>query len=200
MDKIYAIPNLTIDTPGRIGRKFSSLNINSLHDACLWVKDLPYGYNSSSDDSIILFDENKGNCSTKHGVIAELAGELEIPLYKFICFYKMDEGIIEGIGDILSQYKLKFIPQTHCLLGMNSLFLDLTAGNCHGKKKDIIDFDLYFKVPPNPDKELKEKILYLGFQFYGSNDSKFQNYSFQEYLQILQKCDEFHRNLCSIGI
>jgi hypothetical protein len=198
MEQLYIIPNLTISMSDRISHKFSSLNINSLHEACIWIKDLPYGYNSTSEDSIILFEENKGTCSTKHGVIAELAEELNLPLYKFICFYKLDSGIVEGIDVVLSEYGLEYIPQTHCVLGMNSSFFDLTSGNCHGRKKEIVDMDLFFKVPPNPDKLLKEKIFNSGLEYYRNRDPKFANYNLTKYLEILRKCDEFHHNLCRL--
>jgi hypothetical protein len=198
MEQLYVIPNLTINSSGRISHKFSSLNINSLHEACIWIKDLPYGYNSTSEDSIILFEENKGTCSTKHSVIAELAEELNLPLYKFICFYKLNSQIIEGIDAILSEYDLEYIPQTHCVLGIKSSFFDLTKGNCHGKKSEIVDLDLFFKVPPNPDKLLIEKIYNSGLEYYGNRDPKFANYDPNKYREILEKCDEFHQNLCRL--
>jgi hypothetical protein len=198
MNSIYSFPDAAIETPGRISRKFSSLNINSLHEACFWVKDLPYGYNSKTDDSIIIFDENKGTCSTKHGVIAELAEELHIPLYKYICFYKLDVNIVEGIEKILDAYGLKYIPQTHCILGINSIFVDLTEGNCHGKKKDITDLDLFIKILPNPDKRLIEEIYTLGLAYYQKMDPDFMNIDISKYLKIITECDKYHRNLCMI--
>ena len=45
---------------------------------------MPYGYNSDRDDLLILFREGFGSCTTKHAVIATLAGELGLPVVKNI--------------------------------------------------------------------------------------------------------------------
>lgn len=42
---------------------------------------------------MILFKEEKGTCTSKHAVIAGLAEELNIPLYKHVGIYKLTEEI-----------------------------------------------------------------------------------------------------------
>ena len=91
MNSIDVLPDVTFADRGRISRKFLSLKINTLHDACRWVKRLPYGYNSFDGDSMLLFEEGMGTCMSKHGAIAELAEEIGISLHKYVGFYKLDQ-------------------------------------------------------------------------------------------------------------
>ncbi|MHA1438887.1 MAG: hypothetical protein ACTSPD_15055 [Promethearchaeota archaeon] len=58
---------------------FLDLCILSFKEACLFIHNFPYGYNSDYDDKMILFKEKKGTYASKHAVIATLAEELEIP-------------------------------------------------------------------------------------------------------------------------
>jgi hypothetical protein len=59
-----------------------SLGIKSFIDACQYVHEVPYGYNTNRDELMILFKENMGTCTTKHAVIATLALELSLPIEK----------------------------------------------------------------------------------------------------------------------
>jgi len=65
------------------------------------VHELPYGYNSNRDDLMVLFKENKGSCATKHAVIATLANELKISLFKHIGIYAMTDQIMTRTMKIL---------------------------------------------------------------------------------------------------
>lgn len=183
---------------GRIGLRFQELGVRSLRDACRWVQELPYGYNSNPDDAFSLFADGMGTCSSKHGVIAELAEELGVPIFKYIGFYRLDESIVEGVERILAPHGLSFIPQTHCVLGFHATFVDLTAGNCHGKKKDVVDMDLLVRVPPSPNRKLKEEIYLFGLAFYKRNDPALARLSDCECLEILRQCDEAHRFMCAL--
>jgi hypothetical protein len=78
MDKLTVLPDKSISNVGMISAKFLSLGINRFIDACRYVHEMPYGYNSDRDDLMILFKENKGSCTTKHTVIAKLAVELNL--------------------------------------------------------------------------------------------------------------------------
>ena len=73
------LPNPIIDKKGIISEKFKSLKIKNFWDACKYVHELPYGYNSRTDDILMIFKEGYGSCTTKHAVIATLAEELDIP-------------------------------------------------------------------------------------------------------------------------
>ena len=168
MDSYDKLPDAEIKPAGNISRKFLDLRINSFKQACQYVNNIEYGYNTNYDDKLIFFKEKKGTCTSKHAVAAGLAEELNIPLYKHVCIYKFTEEISTGAIEILKKYKVPYIPMVHCFLVYRYLRFDLTEGNCNGKNTNIDEFIHDEKVNPfisGKDeyllfkRVLKEKIL-----------------------------------------
>jgi hypothetical protein len=159
MDSYNVFPNVVLQKKGIISEKFINLNITSFRDACRYVHELPYGYNSSTDDILILFKEGYGSCTTKHAIIATLAEELGMPIYKTIGIYAMNEDLVTGVEHILEKYQLPYIPMVHCFLIFGSFRVDLTEGNKNGKNHSIEEFLFTEKVIPN-FSEKDEYFLY----------------------------------------
>ncbi len=157
MDSYTVLPNPIIDKKGIISEKFTSLKIKNFWDACTYVHDIPYGYNSTTEDILIVFKEGYGSCTTKHAVIATLAEELGIPVYKMVGIYAMNEEIVTGTNRILEKYHLPYLPMIHCFLIYDSYRVDLTEGNNNGKNCSIEEFLFAEKVIPN----ISEKDEYL---------------------------------------
>ena len=126
-----------------------SLGISLFTDACRYVHELPYGYNTDRDDLMILFKENKGTCTTKHAVIATLAQELDLPIVKSVGIYAMTEEIVTGTDKILTKYRLPYVPMIHCFLVYGEYRVDLSEGNNNGKNRPIEDFFYTERVEPN---------------------------------------------------
>lgn len=160
MDTVKVLPNPPIDNKGTISARFIELGIKTFREACEYVHALPYGYNSSPDDIQILFKEGFGSCTTKHAVIATLAEELGIPVYKIVGIYAMTEDIVTGTKAILEKYHLPYLPMTHCFLKYGPYRVDLTAGNNNGKNRPIEEFLFTEKVIPN----ISEKDEYLSYK------------------------------------
>jgi hypothetical protein len=148
MDSYEKIPDKEIKSLGDISEKFLSLNITSFREACDYVHNAKYGYNSNYDDKMIFFKENKGTCTSKHAVIAGLAQELNIPLNKHVCVYKFNEEITTGADEILKKYEIPYVPMIHCFLVFDQFRFDLTEGNYNGKKKPINDYIHSERVDP----------------------------------------------------
>ena len=148
MDSYDNLPNAEITASGDISRKFLDLGIKSFQEASLYVHNLKYGYNNDKDDKMILFKENLGNCTTKHGVIASLAEKLDIPLYKKVGIYKLTETISTGTSKILKKYCIPYVPMIHCFLVYENYRFDLTEGNNNGKNTSIEEFIHDEKVIP----------------------------------------------------
>jgi len=159
MDVYRVFPNPIIDKKGIISEKFNSLKIKNFWDACAYVHHLPYGYNSTTDDILIVFKEGYGSCTTKHAVIATLAEELNIPVHKMIGIYAMTEDLVTGTKPILEKYHLPYLPMIHCFLIYDSYRVDLTEGNNNGKNRSIEEFLFTEKVIPN-FSEKDEYLLY----------------------------------------
>ena len=149
MDKLTVFPEKSLSSAGTISHKFLSLGISSFIDACRYVHELPYGYNSDRDDLMILFKENKGTCTTKHAVISTLAIELNLPIEKHVGIYAMTEDIVTGSKEILEKYNLPYIPMIHCFLVYGEYKVDLSEGNNNGKNRSIEEFLFTQRVEPN---------------------------------------------------
>lgn len=168
MDSFDRLPDKKIVPKGKISKSFLDLGISSFKEACLYVHNAKYGYNSTYDDPLIFFKENKGSCTSKHGVIAALAKELDIPLYKKVAIYKLTEEITYGAEKVMNKYEIPYIPMQHCFLVYKDYRFDLTEGNNNGKKTSIEEFIHTEKVEPFMSKKqeylilkkvLKEKVL-----------------------------------------
>jgi len=132
-------PDKKILPVGFLSEKFLNLGLDRLWDACRYVHELPYGYNTDREDPLILFKEKKGSCTTKHTVIATLAEELALPIKKTIAIYAMTEDLVTGTHAILEKYDLPYIPMVHCFLTYRKFRIDLTEGNHNGKNHPIVD-------------------------------------------------------------
>jgi hypothetical protein len=148
MDSYINLPDAIIKTSGKISKKFLELGIKSFKEACEYISNVEYGYNTNYDDDMILFKENKGTCTTKHAVIAALAEELNIPLFKYVGIYKFTEEISTGANELLKKYHIPYVPMIHCFLVYDQYRFDLTEGNNNGKKTTIEDFIHKEKVEP----------------------------------------------------
>jgi hypothetical protein len=168
MDSYNKLPDAEIKSVGEISSKFLELGIRTFKEACDYVHNIEYGYNTNYDDKLIFFKEKKGSCTSKHAVIAGLAEELNIPLFKHIGIYKLNEEISTGTNKILKKYNLPYVPIVHCFLVYQNYRFDLTEGNCNGKNTTLEDFIHEEKVDPFINRKdeyllfkkiLKEKIL-----------------------------------------
>jgi len=140
MDHYTVFPDKAILSAGPVSDQFVALGVGTFQNACRFVNELPYGYNSDRDDLMILFKEKVGSCTTKHAVIATLARELSLPIEKAVAIYAMTEELVAGADKILSQYHLPYVPMLHCFLFHNAYRVDLTEGNYNGKKRTIDKF------------------------------------------------------------
>ena len=168
MDSYDNLPDIAIKSVGEISKKFLELGIRSFKEACEYVHNIDYGYNTNYDDKMIFFKEKKGTCTSKHAVIAGLAEELNLPLYKYVGIYKLTEEISSDTNKILDKYNIPYVPMAHCFLVYKGFRFDLTEGNCNGKNTTIKNFIYEKEVNPFISRKdeyflykrvLKEKVL-----------------------------------------
>ncbi len=168
MDPYDKLPDAELIHVGELSKKFLDLGIKTFKDACIYVHNVDYGYNTNYEDRMIFFKEKKGSCTSKHAVIAGLAQELNIPLYKHVCVYKLTEEITTGVDEILKKFNIPYVPMVHCFLVYDEYKFDLTEGNNNGKKKHIDEYIHSEKVEPFISRKdeyllfkkvLKEKVL-----------------------------------------
>ena len=161
-------PDKAITDAGPVSRIFLEMGITRFQEACRYVHELPYGYNSDRDDLMILFKEKFGSCATKHAVIATLAEEIKLKVNKCIGIYAMAEDIVSGADRISEKHGLPYVPMLHCFLVDDKHCVDLTEGNNNGKNMSIEEFLFTTEVIPHISakdeyllyrKALKEVVL-----------------------------------------
>jgi hypothetical protein len=149
MDRFVVLPDKAISNADIVSAEFHRMGIKTFQDACRYVHELPYGYNSNRDDLMILFKEKMGTCTTKHAVIATLAQELKLPVRKNVGIYAMTEDLVTGTDAILAEFGLPYVPMLHCFLAYGKFRVDLTEGNRNGKNRSIEAFLHVEQVVPN---------------------------------------------------
>jgi hypothetical protein len=198
MDSIDVLPNVDIQLKGTISGHFLEREIKTFCAACCWVQELPYGANSNSEDSLILFEENCGTCTTKHGAIARLAQELGIDVYKNLGFYRLNDETVTGVNAIIQPYGLSFIPQIHCFLQYSSFRIDLTQGNCNGKNKTIEDYDFVVRVTPDLTRQEEEKYYISYLNRYFAIEPSLAAVCISTLLELLDACNRQVKYQCSM--
>ncbi|HEY9890070.1 MAG TPA: hypothetical protein V6D02_16810 [Candidatus Obscuribacterales bacterium] len=198
MEPIDVLPDVPLQPQGAIAEKYLEQGLTTFHDACHWTQALPYGVNSNNEDSLILFAEGRGTCTTKHGAIARLAQEHHLPVHKNLGFYRLNDAIVTGVNALLASYDLAFIPQIHCFLAYENHRVDLTAGNCNGKNKTIEDYDFVVAVAPDLT-HAQHRAYYLAYlQQYRAIAPALAALSDETVLALLAACDRQVKYQCSI--
>ena len=198
MNPIDVLPNPSLQSRGEVSDIFLKMGIDTFQAACRYVKAMPYGANSDSAQSLLLFEEGQGTCSTKHGVIARLAKEQNLPIHKNLGFYRLNDMIVTGVSDILRSYGLCFIPQIHCFLEFENYRVDLTEGNCNDKNQTIDEYDFVVRVQPDPSFEEKESCYLEHLRRYFEFSPELETVGENKVLEILEACDRQLKYQCSL--
>jgi hypothetical protein len=187
---IDALPDAGILPGSAIREAFLERGLTTFHQACGWVKRLPYGPNPAGDHELALFDDGCGTCATKHGVIAALAAELGLNVHKSIGFYRLNDEIVTGVDPILARHGLPFIPQMHCFLECNGRYVDLTEGNITGKNKTIDTYDFIVRVPPALRRDDLQRLYREYLQLYGPIHARLGELEASAVQELVRECGE----------
>ncbi len=112
---------------GHLSRAFRARGIENLGQALDWVKDLPYGRNSSPHDAPLVVTEQRGTCSTKHAILARLALEIGVPAELRMALFEMNEANTPGVGATLAEAGLDAMLEAHCLMDLAGVQVDVTG-------------------------------------------------------------------------
>jgi hypothetical protein len=196
---IETLPDAIIQPKGLVSKVFIERGVKTFHEASYHVKGLPYGYNCSSDNAMILFEDGFGTCVVKHGVIARLAEELELPVYRCEGFYPLTDKIVTGVDKILADNSLPYIPRIHCFLAYEKNYIDLTEGNCTGKNGIIGTYLKIFRVKPEQTQSQVDKTYRNYYAEICSTDLVFARVGVEGMLEILKQCVSLNTSLCQLG-
>ncbi len=123
---IERLPSFALHTDGSLGRRFAALGLDDYREAARYVRDLPYGRNSDRSDWRLVLTEERGTCSTKHALLAELARENGRPVALVLGVYEMDGANTPGVGAVLREHGLRCVPEAHCYLAHEGARVVLT--------------------------------------------------------------------------
>lgn len=193
---VEALPNATIQPQGLVSKAFLDRGVTTFHQAAYYVNRLPYGYNSSSDNTMILLDDGFGTCLTKHGLIARLAEELGVAVYRCEGMYPLTDQIVTGVNTILAEYGLPYIPRTHCFLAFEKDYVDLTEGNCTGKNGLIETYLKLFRVKPEQTQAEENETYRMYYGEICAVDPVFARVGVESLFEVLKRCEALNTTLC----
>lgn len=163
-----------------------SKGINTFDQLMEFTHNLPYGRNANRRDFRLVLTEMKGTCSSKHGLIKEIANENNLTSVELVLIlFHMNERNTPHIKPILNQFNLAYIPEAHCCLLSSGTYIDITFPNSNYNllEKEIISTEvisptqlLNYKVEKHK-KKLKDWVIQEEI-----------NYTFGEIWAIREKC------------
>lgn len=135
--------NFSLKNIKPLSKSCIALGLTDFVSVCSYVKKLPYGRNTNRANYASILKENKGTCSTKHAFLKEIAIENDAKHIRFcLCIYKMKEVNTKGVGEILVNYNLDYIPEAHTYLKFQNKILDFTRiEESQNSLKEVILFE-----------------------------------------------------------
>lgn len=170
--------------------KLTSLLPNPItwEDTLSLVQNLPYNRNANRHDLSLVIKEMKGTCSSKHAALKKIAEENNIQNVKLIlCLYKMNGANTPGIGKVLEEYSIEYIPEAHCYLKIDGIKHDLTNPN-----SDIarIENDVLEEKEITADQVAEFKVDFHKSFLRKWIEQSAIKYTFIEVWEIREKCIE----------
>jgi hypothetical protein len=123
---VDVLPDRPLAEAGSVSAAFRARGLRDLRGAARHLRDLPYGRISDRERPLLVLEERRGTCTTKHALLAELAAEQGIDLGLTLGIYEMSETNTPGVGPVLARHGLPAIPEAHCYVVWNGHRIDVT--------------------------------------------------------------------------
>jgi hypothetical protein len=123
-------PNIDflIQDKGNLSSAILKLGFENFLSFAEFIRSLHYGRVSDSQNIMAVIQERKGTCSTKHLLLASLAHECGYSNTRLMVgVYKMSEKNTPGVGLILQDAGLEYMPEAHCYLEFHGKRFDFTG-------------------------------------------------------------------------
>ena len=123
-----ALTDFQIEADEPISEAFRSVGIYSFQEACRWVKSLRYARNSDRENLILVIQEKRGTCSSKHGLLTALAEENARQDVELIAgFFMMSPETHPKLTPFFQEKPYTVIPECHCYLRIKGERFDFTG-------------------------------------------------------------------------
>ena len=178
--------NFILNAHDDLSQKIRTLGIKSWQELTHYIQSLPYGRNTNRANLDLVIYEEKGSCSSKHAFlkkVAELHHSKDVML--ILGIYKMTSHNTPGIGSILTDHGLEYIPEAHCYLKIGQDRFDFTTVDSNFNK---IAPDIIEELEIQPEQVIDFKVEY--HQNYLRNWIPANNIpiSFDQLWEIREKC------------
>lgn len=163
-----------------------TIKTDTFSKLCDYIKKLPYGRTKNRSNYTSIIKEQKGTCSSKHAflkAVAEENNQTHIKLY--IGIYKMNEANTKGVGRIIAQRDIKYIPEAHTYLKVNNKIVDVTR-SC--KSQITFENSLLIEQEIKPDQIGEYKVSWHQSYIKQWLSEKKTRYSFKEIWCIREDC------------
>lgn len=120
--------NVLLTSGDKLTELVRSKGVQTWEELLDYVQHIPYGRTKNKLDFGAVIRQNKGTCSTKHALLWEIAqanGIGEVTLV--IGLYRMSEENTPGIGKVLVNQGLSYLPEAHCYLILDGQRRDFTS-------------------------------------------------------------------------
>lgn len=133
------LPDFELTDRGKYEDFLEQHNIRTFRELCACIAQIPYGRTSDRSNPALALTENKGTCSSKHGLlmeICEINGRQDIEL--IVGIFLMNENYSPKVAPVLAKYGLENIPEAHAYLRHEGKRYDFTTA-----KSDPSNFEPY---------------------------------------------------------
>jgi hypothetical protein len=124
----YQDIDFPIENKGYLAVSVLRLGYTHFLDLANFIRSLPYGRTSDTQNVLAVINEKRGTCSSKHVLLTALAHECghgDIQL--MVGIYKMCEENTPGVGKLLKEAGLSYLPEAHNYLLFNTKRYDFTG-------------------------------------------------------------------------
>ena len=177
-----------INGEGVVTQKVAALGIYGWEDLVCWVRALPYGRNKQRGNPLLVLEESKGSCSTKHALLKLFAEENAYTGIKlYVGIYKMNPQNTPQVKDVLLSHGLAYLPEAHCYLKVGNQRMDATKTNFN-----VADFeqDILKEIEINVEQIADYKVnMHKDFLKRWLDENRIE-LSFQQLWEIREECIE----------
>ena len=149
---------IPLHSPDAWTTQLKPLNINDWDTLTTFVQNLPCGRNKNRTDFSLVISERKGSCSSKHAYLKEIAHRNDLNTVELMLgIYKMNYKNTPGIGNILVENHIEYLPEAHCYLKISGQRKDFTHPSSNIKN---IEPDLLEEQIISANQVVKYKVSY----------------------------------------
>ncbi len=150
MHSFEILPDTPLRPAGDITAQFLTVGVADFRRAAAYLNRLPYGRNTRREDGRAVLKDGRGTCSTKHALLAALAAELHMDeIALTLGLFKMTERNTPGVGAVLAQYDLPYMPEAHCYIRYREMRVDITRS---GQEPSEPISQLMHETPISPEQ------------------------------------------------